>query len=74
MRQLPIIQNPLGSKEAIADLAGYLMLVDSAEYLRELQKTSDVTKVRLQRASNLLPLSKRKEIMRYAIANRQNSA
>lgn len=69
-----IIQNPLDSDEAIADLAGYLMLVDSAEYLRELQRVPEVTKARLRKASHLLPQDKYNQIMRFAIANRKKTA
>lgn len=69
-----IIQNPLDSEEAIADLANYLMLVDSAEYLAEIQKIPEFTRARLQEASNLLPLSKRKQIYEFAVANRKNTA
>ena len=63
-----IIQNPLDSEEAIANLADYLMEVNSPEFLAELQKIPEFTRVRLQRASNLLSLDKRKEIMRYAVS------
>lgn len=67
-------ENLLDTEEAIADLAGYLMLVDSAEYLRELQRVPEVTKARLRKASHLLPQDKYNQIMRFAIANRKKTA
>ena len=78
-----IIQNPLDSEEAIADLANYLMDVISPDYLRELQQVPGITKDRLRKASHLLPQDKYNEIMRFAVspslrvrsnANQKNTA
>lgn len=65
-KELP---DPLDSDEAIADLASYLVVIESAEELSAIQEIEGITPDRLRKACRLLPPSKITQIKDFAIAN-----
>ena len=62
------------SGEAIADLAKMLLDLECAEGLRELQKVSEFTSDRLNRATQLLPKQWQQQLRQWAILNRTSAA
>ena len=66
------LHKSLDSEESITDLAEMLNQIEDAEGLAELQTVPEFTRKRLNQAVNQLPLSKRRQIQKWAIENQRS--